>query len=309
MRTMDHEQTLATILAMRRQEEMEYSCTDYFFQSGDELDSLRQKSEADNTYQPPCDAHCRSTMCYWMIKLIDFFPQMSRETAAFAMSYLDRFLQTEAGHEALVSRKQFQLAAVACLYSAMKISECSAVSPRFFEQLSQNEYTQRDLEEMELKIFQAIDWRLNTPTAHSFLREFLGLIPPIMLDESLRDEVFNLAVFQVEVALAEYDYVTVNDSLIAYCALVNAVDTLHVDTSSIAWFIAEAAEIDFKSQYKEMICSDLNDDCARHAELDPVLSSVYDKRCIREDIDGFTCNRKSPRTVISTQVILQRNRE
>ena len=280
---MDHEQTLLTITAMRRQEDTEYLTCDYFCSMDDDDDddendssssssSSRPASPRSGCSSVPCDASCRQIMFSWMIKVVDFFPSMHRETVAYAIDYLDRFLQTPAGKTARTVRSTFQLAAIACLYTAVKLHEAAAVSPKFLEQLSRDEYTEDDLKQMEWTVLKALKWRLTTPTAVGFLRQYMDIVPSIVLDgrqfqrepkgdeeddvitdatncTGLRQLIFETAKFQTEVALGEYKYVTCKASTIAYCALSNALEA-HLprhkqsDRHSILWYVSEAARLD-----------------------------------------------------------------
>lgn len=273
---MDHEQTLLTITAMRRQEETEYFTRDYFGFVDDEKKDEDDENDVSNVGKSkrcsplPCDPSCRKIMFHWMIKVVDFFPSMHRETVAYAMDYLDRFLQTPDGKAARTVRSTFQLAAIACLYTAVKLHEAAAVSPKFLEQLSRDEYSEKDLKRMELTVLKALNWRLTTPTSVGFLREYMDIVPSALLDgkeerepqgrddevtinatnsSELRQNIFEMAKFQTEVALAEYKYVTFNASTIAYCALSNALQAYlprdkQADRHSMLWYVSEAAQLD-----------------------------------------------------------------
>lgn len=300
---MDHEETLLSITAMRRQEETAYFCCDYFnLNSSCENVVNASPSKHVDAYgnsMARCDPMCRQIMFYWMIRVVDFFPTMHRETVAYAMSYLDRFLQSDAGAEARCKRSVFQLAAISCLYTSVKIHEHSAVSPKFLEQLSRDEYSVKDVERMELTILQALKWKLSTPTALTFLRQFLALIPSVLLKDGLREEVYDLAKFQTEVALGEYKYVTVNYSCIAYCSLMNALETLQITNSRhVGWFVSEAAHIDRDSLYTLEIQRSLALDHADHTSLKGSPVSVGYEHTIksREECHGH----HSPRTVCKT---------
>lgn len=187
---MDYEDSLETITAMRHQEESAYQVTDYFQSmrqrlaqhtmckcydsdcsdteglsdsesssykscsstASESCSSCASSTAPSTSGKNPCDPSCRAIMFQWMVRLVDFFPSMHRETVAYAMDFLDRFLQTPSGRGALQRRSVFQLAAISCLYTAVKMHESAAVSPKFLEQLSRDEYTVRDVERMELCI-------------------------------------------------------------------------------------------------------------------------------------------------------------
>ncbi|CAB9507274.1 diatom-specific cyclin [Seminavis robusta] len=301
---MDHEETLMIISAMRRQEETEYFCRDYLNMvedpADDDTDEIR--SDANGNSSAPCDATCRQIMFYWMVRVVDFFPSMTRETVAYAMSYLDRFLQSKAGADARRKRSVFQLAAISCLYMAVKIHESSAVSPQFLEKLSQAEYTVKDVEGMELTILAALGWRMSTPTALAFLRQFMAIIPKVFLNGDLREEVFQIAKYQTEVALSDYKYVTVNGSTVAYCALLNALDMFQIDSIQIGWFVSEAAQIVRDSIYTIHIQQSLARDHVNHATLKGSPVSAGYEHAIRSSmkVRAPSGHNSSPRTVCNT---------
>jgi Cyclin, N-terminal domain/Cyclin, C-terminal domain len=291
---MDHEEALLTITAMRRQEETEYFTCDYFQLGCENHDDPACDACA------PSDATCRQIMYYWMVRVVDFFPCMSRETVAYAMSYLDRFLQSEGGAEARRKRRVFQLASIGCLYVAVKIHEHAAVSPSFLEKLSNAEFSVKDVERMELLILKSLKWRLSTPTALAFLRQYLAIIPSMMLTGSLREEVFQIAKYQTEVAMSDYKYVSVNASTVAYCALLNALDKFQVDNTQIGWFVSEASHIVRDSIYTLEIQRNLARDHVDHATLKGSPLSVGYEQAIQSSMKTRASSEQhhlSPRTV------------
>lgn len=163
---------------------------------------------------------------------------------------------------------------------------------------------------MELRILQALTWRLSTPTALAFLRHFMAIIPPVLLDENMREEIFDLAKFQAEVALGDYKYVTVNKSTIAYSSLMNALEAVHHASSRrIGWFLSEAAHIDRDSIYTTQIQQSLAHDHADHASLkgSPVSAGykhTINQRNSRSNKKHSNCasptGYHSPRTVCKT---------
>ena len=298
---MDHAaDTLLLITAARRQEEDRYYTCDFFNLESEELRDLRQ-SCFKATGKKPADAGCRRVMFSWMLRLVSFF-HMSQETVVHAMDYLDRYLPTKAGQKALVHRNEFQLTAICCLYISVKIHSSTAVSPKFLEQLSSREYTVTQLEEMELKILQALEWRVQGPTTDFFLQKYLELIPSHLVDNPTLDEVYDLAKDQTEVALGEYCYVTVNKSTIAYAALLNALEALDIDGTWIARYIAEAAHIDYGSDYNQEIQMTLQHDYyLHHSALNGSPSSYGGKTssASSKEKQRVSCHKTSPRSVTS----------
>lgn len=205
---------LASIEAMRMQEENGYRTEDYMMHAEPEIASC-------NGPQQPVDADCRSKMSEWCFQVVDFC-KFNRETVAIAMSYLDRFLTTPEGSEALNDRKIFQLAAMTSLYTAIKIHEPEAMEPKIVASLSRGAYTEEEVTDMERTILMAIKWRMNPPTAIAFVHHFMALMPADIITETERVGALELAKFQTELAVNAYEFVGINSSTIAFAALSNA---------------------------------------------------------------------------------------
>ena len=233
---------IASTLEAMRLQEASYRCVDYLSC----LPSSLKRPQAGIT-SPPVDAECRYKMVEWCYQVVDFC-KFNRETVAIAMSYLDRYISTETGFPAIYDRKVFQLAAMTCLYTAIKIHEPEAMEPRIVAQLSRGVYTEEQVTDMELEILMAIQWRMNPPTALSFINNFLALLPEGVLSQTDRDTVYELAKFQTELAVHEYSLVAVDASTLALSALMNALETVAFAGSiEIMTRIAKGTSIDIQS--------------------------------------------------------------
>ena len=140
----------------------------------------------------------RRKICQWSYRVIDSF-RLDRSIVSVAMNLLDRFLMK---HEfpmesqyacRCISCKRsfdsrtFQLASMACLYIAIKISpevECEEEVERRrhfclapFVDFSRGLFSQRDVVEMEKLILHTIGWKVNSPTPTSFIPYLLDLLP------------------------------------------------------------------------------------------------------------------------------------
>lgn len=171
------------------------------------------------------DEDCRSRMTEWCFQVVDFC-KYQRETVEIVMSYFDRFLGTPEGASTLKDRKMFQLAAMTCLYTAIKIHEPEAMEPQVISGLSRGVYSADDIEDMERKILAAIRWRLNPPTTMSFVRFFAALVPDGIWADDEFESIVALAKYQTELAVGEYSFVGVNASTIAFAALSNALQAI-----------------------------------------------------------------------------------
>lgn len=212
LKTFESEAT--TIKAMLKQEESGYIVRDYLH----DLPSYTSLGQ-------PVDARARSTIADWCVKIMDVC-QYQRETAEIAVSYLDRFMASPDGYSVLLDRSQFQLAALACVYSAVKVHEEQALGPELVAKLSNGERTSREIEAMELRVLQAVQWRVNPPTAMAFVRNHIDLIPDDDLDGLTRQALLDLTQYQIDMSLLDYEFVMKKASLVGLAALLNAADSI-----------------------------------------------------------------------------------
>jgi hypothetical protein len=234
-------------------------------------------------------------MAEWCYQVVDFC-KFKRETVAISMSYLDRYLMTENGRPVLLNRKLFQLAAMTCLYTAIKIHEPEAMEPKVIAGLSRGTYTVEQVCEMEMSILTNIQWRMNPPTALAFVHHFLSMIPAVAMKESDRQAALELIKFQTELAVNEYCFVGVNASTIAYASVANA---LPLETEFLS-MIAKLTNIDESSEVVSHVQSRLIQTCSSGRPNSSYLStssaSMYKSV---ESSKGSV--HESPRAVTSAQ--------
>jgi Cyclin, N-terminal domain len=153
----------------------------------------------------------------------------SRETAEVAVSYLDRFLATPGlGSHVLCNKKMFQLLSTTCLYTAVKIHEVEAMTPKLLADLSHGVFMPEEVVEMELILAQSLRWRLNPPTSLAFVRQYLELIPSRSMTREMKRTAYDLARYQTELALEDPRLFCEKKSLIAFMAVQNTLEQLQV---------------------------------------------------------------------------------
>lgn len=206
---MNIDEISSAISVMRMQEETAYKCESY----------LRQEAGRSR----PVDATCRFKMIQWCYQIVDFC-NFSRETVSISTSYLDRFLLTSSGREASLSRDCYQLAAMACLYTAVKLHEPRAMDPTLVAGLSRGAYTEKQITDMELIILNSLSWRVNPPTSMAFVRLFISLMRSSSITPLVHEEVFQCAGYQTELALSDCYFVATNPSTIALASVANALE-------------------------------------------------------------------------------------
>jgi len=212
-----------TIQAMMCQEEKSYVTYDY----------LKYHRESEATKVPiMISANCRYKMVQWCNQC-QIYCKLSPETIEVAISILDRFLKTEVGLEALQNQYIFQLATMAALYTAVKINEPVIMSAKIISDLSSGIYSIKEVEMMESEIIEAVQWKLNPPTALAFVSQFLQLIQlnttaADVNNKATQAMIYDICKIQSEFAVKDYSLVPIKASDIAYSFLLNAVDSLRI---------------------------------------------------------------------------------
>jgi Cyclin, N-terminal domain len=223
--------SLSIISAMRHQEETGYATGDFLHQH--DPPSAPVGGPLNQSQSSPVSVECRNLMVSWCYQVVDYC-RFRRETVEIAMSYLDRFCCTALGITARTDRKIYQLAAMTCLYTACKIHEPEAMDPKLVSNLSRGAYSPKEVEEMESMIVEALQWRLNPPTSLSFVRQLLDLIPLNVISQQIRQAAYDITKYQTELAVSEREFIQVKGSTIAYGALMNALESVGVDSKVLA---------------------------------------------------------------------------
>jgi Cyclin, N-terminal domain/Cyclin, C-terminal domain len=253
---LDVNATTMTLAAMCQQEEQGYKTYPYLHQIQPShivvgpahlvTTTEEATTAAAKTAVFVADMECRSNMVAWCYQVVDFC-KFHRETVAISLNMLDRFLAcSDSSCPLAVLAKQdvkvYQLACMTTLYTAVKIHEPQAMDPKIVSALSQGTYSPAQIEDMERNILMALTWRVNPPTAMAFIRQFLDLILPASLQnghdshqQRQRDAIYDLAKLQTELEVSEYRFLGIRASVIAYCALLNALESVGMDTKTLAY--------------------------------------------------------------------------
>lgn len=209
---MDTIEAAERIAVMRMQEETQYRVCDYLAESV-QLRKLASK---------PVDEDCRVRMCEWCYQVVDFC-KFRRETVGIGMSYLDRYLSTPQGIEALCNRKIYQLTAMTALYIAIKMHEPLEMETSLLADLSRGCYTEMEFVGMEQSILTALHFRVNGPTPLGFVQHIMALIPR-SVHPSIAALLMDYARYQTELAVSEQVFVDVKPSIVALASILNAME-------------------------------------------------------------------------------------
>ena len=287
------EQIISTIEAMCQQEERGYACSDY----------LHQYNHVDVEPGPrkkiAVDRDVRAKLVDWCYSIVDFC-KFNRETVAISISYLDRFLLSELGLVTLQEPTIYQLAAMTSLYTAIKIHEPEAMDPELVSNLSHGAYTIEQVEAMEYAILQAIQWRVNTPTALAFVRYFLDLLPNKILDKATKAAAYDLTINQTEFAVRDYKFVTVKSSAVAYVSLMNSLESLCIDSKTydyVSRILARVSNIDPDAKHTVDMQTYLYPKVSDHACFDDTPNSPSHRREGSLKKTSSSSSAPSPRSV------------
>ena len=193
----------------------------------------------------------RRQIVEWMYVLIKYC-KLRHEATAAAVYYLDAAVMCDSS-SLVNSPRDYQLCAMTALYLALKVYDSPAVRViklKHLVKLGNGEFTVDDIIQKEQELVQALSWRINPPTANCFLHRYMELLP--FLDDS--DEEYNVDTIDVqteeekqlrpvelrrlkrlekiqevayeyiEVAMSRDRFLSVPASVIAYAALLSAME-------------------------------------------------------------------------------------
>ena len=239
-------QVIQTIKAMQNQEQ-HYAATDYLStfpsidhdknNTNDDVDEssvFLSTDDINNTAK--VDEECRMLMAQWCRDVAGTC-NYQQETVAIALNILDRFMATST--DILFDRNQFQLASMTSLYISAKIHEHECMDSNLISALSRGGHTKQDVENMESNILRTLQWRVNPPTASSFIRLTGDLmllsnitssiststISGVALDPYELQVIMDIAQQQIHMVMIEYTFGCCchKESEIAFAALLNAI--------------------------------------------------------------------------------------
>ena len=173
----------------------------------------------------------RSQMCSWAYTVVDTFG-FSRTIVAICFDMLDRYLAKECLREVSLTRQDFQLLSMTCLYLAVKFHESGGkLCIDTLMDMSRGFFAMEDFEDAELDILEALEWRLSPPTAHCFLMEFQSLYPMGFSSE------WEFSCLELlEVAVADAYFVPLKDSQVALAAILVTATKFNVPQEELEVF-------------------------------------------------------------------------
>jgi len=110
----------------------------------------------------------RNILVDWIFEVSQEF-RLHRETTHLSLNYLDRYLSTVT----TIKRKELQLLGVTALFVAAKLEEIYPPNVRDFSAVTDGLFTYQDLHVTELKILDAIKWKMVPPTLNYWVNFYL----------------------------------------------------------------------------------------------------------------------------------------
>ena len=198
-----------------QQQEKAYRCTDYMSRS--------------NAAVHPED---RQALCDWGYQIIAACNGVSRSTAVAAFSIFDRFLSSSspAATQALADIQYSQLAFVTCLVIALKVQSGFKVVETDFvsETVCRNMYCPEELNETEMRVLKALQWKLNGPTSHDFIDYY---IEAMMIEGIHREFLTRFSKALAEIAVTRYSVALQLPSEVAFTAICCALEYAEFDST------------------------------------------------------------------------------
>jgi hypothetical protein len=229
------------ISVMLAQESTSYTCRDYLADNELSYSLSKPSLTRRNQYQHKpqqngcVDRVCREKMTQWCYQVTDFC-KFRREAVAISISFLDRFLSSSSprAQKALHSRKEYQLASMTTLYIAVKMFEPMVIDASLLATISQGCYDEEDINEMEKVILHDLGWRMNGPIVQDFISHFLLFLPKSACthDDDVDTVLLDIARYQAEIAVCDYELSLINPSDIALAALLNSIEGIDEEVFS-----------------------------------------------------------------------------
>jgi len=219
-------------------------CIEYASEIYRHMKTIEREYRIDANYmkrQKEINTTMRAILIDWLVDINVRFKFRS-ETLFLTVNILDRYLQKEE-----VSKSKLQLVGITAALIASKCEEIYPPKVKHFLHTTNYVYSVKDVLEMEGKILNALDFKLNFPSSNRFLQEFSKHLP------SSKKTLF-LAQFLLELSLLESEMLKYQFSLTAASALYVAKKATS-DTTGIknTMQVTGYTEIDLRDCKRDMV--------------------------------------------------------
>lgn len=188
------------------------------------------------------DEYSRTQMMTWCYEVADFC-HLNHTTVEMAINYMDRFMMTSQGHDALYDRNLYQLVCMTSFYTIAKVHESTCMGPELLRALSHNLYTEDQFISMESVMLNAVKWNVNSPSTTMYIDLLLKLTPTSVIPIEHRELIHKHATNQAECLLRDATLLSTKSSEIAYCSLMIFLQGLYKVNNRISTELALAVGI------------------------------------------------------------------
>jgi Cyclin, N-terminal domain/Cyclin, C-terminal domain len=264
---------------MRKQESTIYRRFDYLCTQSDISDRV-------------VDGSWRQRIVEWMYGVVDHC-NLRRDSVAVAAYYLDLSLI----NGLVVSRREFQLAAMTALQLAIKLYDSTLVKLDSMVKLGRGLFNEQDVIDMEIKMLRALNWNVHPPTPVCFLRQFLRLLPPTVVPLT-RYLIAEVTRFISEISVCLYKFVKYPPSVIAYAGMLLAIDRIdgatlpHWQRQQIFDLMANVAGLQHDCQLVVDAVAQLHLSLERNISLQELMNTI-DAQC-QDGYSRFRSNKGQP---------------
>lgn len=254
--TVDIADRLQSMLETERRSQ--YQCRDYLYHHRRQSrrfsapsSTFSSKAKVENSIVAANNTNIvtpalRTKIVQWLYDCVDYL-ELSRESVAMAMSYVDRIMsnssRTMPAAAIVAQAKQdsmmYQLVAVSSLFLAAKqnsshhvrSSSSSPIDACTLVRISHDSYSANEIIQMEKVVLEGLEWRLCGPTALSIAYDAIALLAktlPSQPDKWRRvSSVLDFTRLQIEMSILDYNSsVLRSPSTIAMASIVNAMELL-----------------------------------------------------------------------------------
>lgn len=201
-----------------------------------------QQSRCSTQSRPESFLHWRQQMIEWATVVIDSFG-MDRELVAMSTNLLDRYMAHELSrpHAAPITRDDFQLFSMTCLYLVIKLNEPypRKLGVDSLVNMSRGFYSAEDVAVTEREILKALEWHVCPPTSQSFVRLLLDIFPQDMLSTRMQSTAMTLT----ELGMIGGQMIGFKESLVGLASVIYAARMDAVPESVLQEFVNQMAPV------------------------------------------------------------------
>jgi hypothetical protein len=188
------------------------------------IDRARSLAQTDNT----AGTSFFSTNPIWRQMIVEWYYSIidqvgaDRELVYIAMDILDRFLDVKTSY--LKDKKEYEKAVIASLLISTKLYADEYICPKELLQLTSSSITSRDIMDTAVDIYESLSWNHSIPTAARFVHTLVKLLPENFTKKS-RADIFENAIYQIELSVQDAICSSQPASLVAWMAVENGLET------------------------------------------------------------------------------------